>query len=55
MSNRWTAAALHDELALYYQSFRGLPAPKNSFTEDLWLKILQAESEEAARRGSKKA
>ena len=44
MTNRWTAHDLHLELAVYYSNFRGIPAPKNRFTEDLWAKIEAAEN-----------
>lgn len=43
MSDRWTARDLHVELAYFYNQYRGLPAPRNRFTEDLWARIELAE------------
>lgn len=51
--NRWNSIALHNELAIYYSQFRGISAPRNSFTEDLWAKILETEQKEATSRGAK--
>lgn len=47
----WTARQLHIELAEYYSGYRGVTAPTNRYTESLWAKIEQTESDEKRRRG----
>lgn len=39
----WTAAELHDELAVYYRKFRGVLAPETTYTMSLWSAIEIAE------------
>lgn len=46
----WTSRALHEELAFFYQGFRGVTAPITQFTESLWAKIEEVEHEERASR-----
>lgn len=52
--NYWTSRTLHDELSAYYAQYRGIPAPSNLFTENLWAKIEQTEQEEADARASRR-
>lgn len=42
----WTIQQLHEELASYYQGFRGITAPYNSFVASLWTAIDTAERAE---------
>jgi hypothetical protein len=48
MSNRWTALALHEELASFYYQFKGVAAPANLYTQSLWTKIEEVEAGERA-------
>jgi hypothetical protein len=47
--NRWNSLNLHEELALYYSNFRGVLAPRNTITEDLWKEIERVEEAEGVR------
>lgn len=49
MTNYWTSQTLHEELASYYEQYRGIAAPANAFTTSLWMRIEQVEADDRAR------
>lgn len=53
--NRWSSRALHDELASSYRQYRGVMAPTNTRTEDLWALIERVEAEEETHRQGRAA
>lgn len=46
----WTSTQLHEELAVFYRGYRGVTAPANTFSENLWRKIEETEDKEGRKK-----
>lgn len=49
-NTKWTTHTLGEEIAYYYQQYRGTTAPSNTYIQNLWSKWEELDRDERAAR-----